>query len=231
MAVIECPEYGKGVSDKAKKYIHCVKFFVPAAIVIVVAIIGIVIYSVNVLNRENTYKEAVSLLEKGKYEEAGELFDTITGYSDVDTIQEQLTYESYAYSAVNSLKNYLNNPDPWQLYEITFYASMGTGGNSAGLGIIGISAETGDEKYPVCIMHYGTQNGSGGNTTGYALCTYDTKKGEYELLGACDPDDDDDMYDLLICKLINLYREGDDTVGNIDLARLKAVLENDAILQ
>lgn len=215
---------------------NVMKIVIPIAIVVIVAIIGIVIYNVKVIKPKNTYNEAVSLLEKGKYEEANELFDTITGYSDVDTIQEQLKYESYAYSAINSLKKYLKNPDSYQPYEITFYASMGTEENSASSSESEIAEEAEDEKYPVCIMHYGAQNGFGGNTTGYALCTYDSEKGEYELLGTCDSldeddydkNDDDDVYDLLICKLINLYREGEDTVGNIDLARLKTVLKNDA---
>lgn len=43
-----------------------------------------------------------------------------------------------------------------------------------------------------------------------------------------DASDDDDVYDLIVCKLINLYRDGDDTVGSIDLNRLKTVLKNDA---
>lgn len=64
---------------------------------------------------------------------------------------------------------------------------------------------------------------------GYAISTYDSDEGEYKTLGSCDSlnedkydkNDDDDVYDLLICKIINLYRDGDDTIGNIDLNRLK----------
>lgn len=85
-------------------------------------------------------------------------------------------------------------------------------------------------------MHYGAQNGFGGNTTGYALCSYDSETKEYNLLGTCnsldeddyDIDDEDDRYDLFICNIINLYRDGGDIVGDIDLARLKTVLKNDA---
>ncbi len=206
-----------------KSKMKVIKIVTPVAIVVIAAIIGIVIYSVKVIKPKNTYNEAVMLLEKGKYEEANELFDTITGYRDVDTIQEQLKYESYAYSAINSLKKYLKNPDSYQPYEIIFYASMGT-------------EEADIEKYPVCIMHYGAQNGFGGNTTSYAIFAYSTEKGEYDLLGSCDSldeddydaSDEDDAYDLLMCKLINLFRDGDDTIGSIDLNRLKTVLKNDA---
>lgn len=146
-----------------KSKMKVIKIVTPVAIVVIAAIIGIVIYSVKVIKPKNTYNEAVMLLEKGKYEEANELFDTITGYRDVDTIQEQLKYESYAYSAINSLKKYLKNPDSYQPYEIIFYASMGT-------------EEADIEKYPVCIMHYGAQNGFGGNTTSYAIFAYSTEK-------------------------------------------------------
>lgn len=291
MAMIQCPECGGEVSDKAKKCIHCgkilieepkrycsdcgkevptdavecpycgcpldepvaetistedrnattekskkkiMKIIVPVVAVVIVVIIGIGIYNIKVVKPKNTYNEAIALLEKGKYEEANELFGTIKGYSDVDEIQEQLKYESYAYSSINSLKKYLKNPDSYQPYEIKFYTSMGTEEDSTSSSEIVEEAE--DEKYPICIMHYGAQNGFGGNTTGYAIFTYNSDEGEYQLLGTCnsldeddyDKDDDDDVYDLFICKIINLYRDGDDTIGSIDLNRLKTVLKNDS---
>lgn len=296
MAIIQCPECGQEISDKAKKCIHCGKIFVeeqpktkicnecgkensidatecvncgcpfedekepeksvaesvstidkttkknmkkiiiPIVAVVIVAIVGVIVYNLKVVKPKNTYSEAMELLEKGKYEEADKLLDTIEGYKDVETVQEQLKYESYAYSAINSLKQYLKNPDSYQPYEITFYASMGTEEDSASSSESEIAEEADDEKYPVCIMHYGAQNGFGGNTTSYALCAYSTEKGEYDLLGTCDSldeddydaSDDDDVYDLFISKLINLYHDGEDTVGSIDLNRLKTVLKNDA---
>lgn len=290
MAMINCPECGQEISDKAKKCIHCgkvlieekpktkfcgecgkevpveatecsfcgcpldeevatqekendkkpkknmMKIIIPVVALVVVAIIGIVIYNVKVIKPKNTYNEAVALLEKGKYDEANELFATIEGYKDVETIQEQLKYESYAYSAINSLKKYLKNPDSYQPYEITFYASIGSEEGGASSSESQITEDAEDEKYPVCIMHYGAQNGFGGNTTGYAICSYDSESKEYELLGTCDSldkddydkDDEDEVYDLFICGIINLYRDGEDIVGNIDLARLKIVLKNDA---
>lgn len=290
MAMINCPECGQEISDKAKKCIHCgkvlieekpktkicgecgqevpveatecgfcgcpldevvvtqekkmdkiskknvIKIIIPVVALVVVAIISIVIYNVKVVKPKNTYNEAVTLLENGKYDEANELFSTIEGYNDVETIQEQLKYESYAYSAINSLKKYLKNPDSYQPYEITFYESTGSKENSASSSESQIIEDAENEKYPVCIMHYGAQNGFGGNTTGYAICTYDSETKEYKLLGTCDSLDEDDYdkydedeaYDLLACVLINLYRDGEDTIGNIDLARLKTVLKNDA---
>lgn len=292
MALINCPECGKEISDKAKKCIHCgkvlieeeiktkkcsecgaenpleatecvkcgcpfeeiaipqeketnnqpkkdmKKIIIPVVAVIIVAIIGVIIYNVKVVKprkieaqNKATYEEAISLLEKGKYDEANELFSTIEGYSDVEIIQEQLKYESYAYSAINDLKKYLKNPDSFQPYEIKFYASMGIESDNSDS-----DEDTGDEEYPTCIMHYGAQNGFGGNTTSYAIFHYDAEDGEYEAIGSChsldeddyDTDDEDDLWDLIICELIKSYRDGNDTVGDIDLARLKTVLKNDA---
>ena len=130
----------------------------------------------------------------------------------------------------------MKNPDSYQPYEITFYASMGTEEDSANSSESEISEGTNDEKFPVCIMHYGAQNGFGGNTTSYAICTYDSESGEYEFKGSCDSldiddyddGDEDDLYESLICGIINLYRDGGDTIGDIDLGRLKTVLKNDA---
>lgn len=104
---------------KNKKNI--VKIIIPVVIFI---IIGIVFYNIKVVKPKNIYNEAISLLEKGKYDEANNLLNTINSYSDVETLQEQLKYESYAYSAINDLKKYLKNPESYQPYEITFYASM-----------------------------------------------------------------------------------------------------------
>lgn len=212
------------------------KIIIPIVAVLLVTIIGIIIYNVKVVKPRSTYNEAITLLEKGEYDEANDLFDTIKGYKDVETIQEQLKYESYAYSAINSLKKYLKNPDSYQPYEITFYASTGNEDDNASSSESQITENIEDEKCPVCIMHYGAQNGFGGNTTGYAICSYNDESKEYELLGTCDSLDEDDYdkydkddrYDLIICSVINLYRDGGDTIGDIDFARLKTVLKNDA---
>ena len=293
MAIINCPECGKEISDKAKKCIHCgnlllkkevntricsecgkevsiedtecnfcgcpldsegtsqnmyqsnkieigtniklniKKYIVPITVALAVVVIGIVIYNVKVKRPKNTYNEAIALLEKGKYDEANELFSTIEGYNDVEVIQEQLKYESYAYSAINSLKEYLKNPDSYQPYEITFYSSMDLEENSADSDEGQITENT--EEYPVCIMHYGAQNGFGGNTTGYAIFKYDSETKAYEFLGNCDSldsgdydtDDEDELYEMLVCLKINSYKDSDNAVGSIDLSRLKMVLKND----
>lgn len=222
------------IETKPKKNIA--KIVIPIVVIVVLgAIIGLIVYNIKVVKPKNTYNEAMTLLEKGKYDEADKLLDSISGYKDVATIQEQLKYESYAYSTINDLKNYLKNPDSFQPYDITFYASMGGEEDSE-------SSETEDsteevsDKHPACIIHYGAQNGFGGNTTGYVLGYYNTEDKVYKVLGSCnsldeddyDSDDEDDLYDLLICKLVNLYIDGEDKVGDVDLSRLKTVLKNDA---
>lgn len=221
---------------EAKPKKNIAKIVIPIVVIVVLwAIIGLIVYNIKVVKPKNTYNEAMTLLEKGKYDEADKLLDSISGYKDVATIQEQLKYESYAYSTINDLKNYLKNPDSFQPYDITFYASMGGEEDSE-------SSETEDsteevsDKHPACIIHYGAQNGFGGNTTGYVLGYYNTEDKVYKVLGSCnsldeddyDSDDEDNLYDLLICKLVNLYIDGEDKVGDVDLSRLKTVLKNDA---
>lgn len=211
------------------------KIIIPVIAAVVVIAVGLIVYNVKVIKPKNTYDEAMELLEKGKYEEADKMLDSISGYKDVATIQEQLKYESYAYSTINDLKNYLKNPDSFQPYDITFYASIGGEEDSESTETEDSTEEVSD-KHPACIIHYGAQNGFGGNTTGYVLGYYNTDNKAYEILGTCnsldeddyDLDEEDDLYKLLICKLVNLYIEGEDKVGDVDMARLKTVLKNDA---
>lgn len=256
MALIKCPECGKEISDRATACPNCgcpikheedikvdgnvgedstitepkkrSKKAVYAIIGIgaLVLVGGAVMIPKQIENKKNaTYTEAVNLLEKGKYDEASELLNEIPDYKDVQTIQGQLKYESYAYSSINSLKKILKNPDSFQPYEIKFYEKLNSDENSEA-----------DNKFPICIMHYGAQNGFGGNTTGYALCYYEDEKADYELLGTCnslsesdyDKKDLDDLVDLAVCILINGYKEKGTEIGSVDLNRLKTVLKNDA---
>lgn len=221
--------------EKSKKDLK--KIIIPVIVVIIVIVMGLIIYNVKVVKPKNTYNEAMELLEKGKYEEANDILESIKNYKDVATIQEQLKYESYAYSTINDLKKYLKNPDSFQPYEVKFYASTGNNSENAD----SQEKETEDlegkeNQYPACVIHYGAQNGFGGNTTGYVLGYYSNDEKTYEILGTCDSldeddydlDDEDDVYDLIICRLINLYVDGGNEIGDIDLLRLKTVLKNDA---
>lgn len=223
--------------EKSKKDLK--KIIIPVIVAVIVIVMGLIIYNVKVVKPKNTYNEAMELLEKGKYEEANDILESIKNYKDVTTIQEQLKYESYAYSTINDLKKYLKNPDSFQPYEVKFYASMKSKDDSESVDNPDEETENLEDEeslYPTCVIHYGAQNGFGGNTTGYVLGYYSNDEKIYEILGTCnsldeddyDLDDEDDVYDLIICKLINSYVNDGNEIGDIDLSRLKTVLKNDA---
>ena len=48
-------------------------------------------------------KEAIELLENGKYEDGGKLLKTITGYKDVDIILEQIKWEVKAFECITEI--------------------------------------------------------------------------------------------------------------------------------
>lgn len=216
---------------------------IPVAVVIVMAVIGIILHNGKKETFRNAYQETVELLEKCEYDEAitlleerraereEELFSGAEESYTADMLRKQLKYESYAYSAVNSLKTYLKNPDSCEPYQIAFYNSFGLEGNWKK----DEKGKSGEEGYPVCIMKFGAKNGFGRRTTGYALCVYSAKAGEYALLGTCpsleerdyDVREDGEGSDLIICKLINRYREGKDKAGSISLDRLRKRLKAD----
>lgn len=171
------------------------------------------------IEKEETYKNALNLLEQGKYEETAALFQEIMDYKNTSELFEQMKYESYAYSCVKSFKKMLKNPDSFIPYEIEFYASS-------------------DKKdlYPVCIIYYGAQNGFGGNTTGYVLCSKENDATDYEVEGYCDSLDEnsygsdlDDLLEKIICLRINTIKKFD-RMGDIDMSRFKSVLKNEAYI-
>ena len=190
-----------------------------------------------------TYVEAENLLEQGKYDDGIELLNTIPDYPDTTETIEQAKYESYAYSAVEAVKGILKNPDSLSVYEVKFYDGFNEDDeeNTEADNTDTEASENTDEssessKYPTVVMHYGAQNGFGGNTTGYVYCNYDEENGEYELGGATneldidDLDEDDDMYLFyaLSARMINEYYDNGIEVGSINTERFNAVLKNAA---
>ena len=207
-----------------------------AVILVVVAIICAVIYNVKVvkprkLEEQNkaAYEEAIALAEKGKYEEANDLFDTIPEYEDVETLQEQLFYESRVFQCVKSIKERLKNPDSLQIYEVVFFSKEYKDevyvSDSMMEALNKLIADEGGE--PVVLMRYGAQNGFGGNTTSYAMFVYLNDK--YEFLGSCDTLDSDEVDDddKQICEIINTIMEYFKTTGDVDIDRIKRVLKSD----
>ncbi len=237
----ECPHCGCpvetekiAVAEKPKKNMK--KLIIPIVIVVIVAIIGIVIYNIKVVQPQKleaqnkaTYEEAIGLLEKGKYEEANEIFTTISDYEDVSVLQEQLFYESRVFQCIKSIKERLKNPDSLQVYEVVFFSKEYNDDVNATdemkEALNALISDSGDE--PVVLMRYGAQNGFGGNTTSYAMFVYLEDK--YQFLGSCDTLDEDEVDDddEQICTIINTIKDYFKTTGNVDIDRIKKVLKDD----
>lgn len=202
-----------------KWYEAIVVIGIPVAVVIVMAVIGIILYNGKKKTFHDAYQETVELLEKCEYDEAialleerrmereEELFFEAEEDYTADTVRKQLKYETYAYSAVNSLKTYLKNPDSCEPYQIAFYNSFGLEGKWKK----DEKEKSGEEDYPVCILKFGAKNGFGRKTTGYALCVYSRKTGEYALLGTC-PSLEERDYDV---------REDGELSGFVRFCRIK----------
>lgn len=226
----------KETEGKPKKNLKRIIIPIVAAVVVIVTGL-IVIYNVTVVKPKNTYNEAMALLEKGKYNDADKLLRAIDGYKDVDEIREQVKYESCAYSAVNAVKGILKNPDSISVYEIKFYSGKKGAENSESTDE---SDTLIDVNHPYITIHYGAQNGFGGNTESYALCAYSQEEEEYKLDAYTKSDDiekikedydsDDDEYFvyMLGAALLKGYEKNGNEVGSIDMARFKAILKNDA---
>lgn len=229
------------VKSKAVKK-NFTKILIPIALVALVAVIGTTVYNIKVVKPKKieaqnkaTYEEAIELLEKGKYEEGNELLLTIPDYKDVDTILEQVKWETYIYSCVSQIKQYLKNPDSFTLYEVAFYLDDETHGIYASL------LKNVDLSYPAIIFRSGAQNGFGGNTTGYELFYY-IKDSGYTYVGSCDYLDEDEYYyddgelkdkdngamEVMLCNEINNIRKKSEEVGTVDINRIKTVLKSDA---
>lgn len=226
------------VKSKAVKK-NLTKMLIPIALVAFIAVVGTTVYNIKVVKPKKieaknkaTYEEAIELLEKGKYEEGNELLLTIPDYKDVDTILEQVKWETKVYECITDIRQYLKNPDSLQVYEVVFYneykENIDERKKSAMEELVKLA---GGE--PVCVMRSGGQNGFGGNTTDYSLFLYSESDGVYKYAGSCDTlneddIDDDDKEEVAICGLINLYKDNLMEVGNVDLARIKTIIKNDS---
>lgn len=227
-------------NNKSRKGKKKIIILIVALVTVVMA--GIVIYNVRVLQprkkaeqNATTYKEAMELLEKGKYEDGKELLESIEEYKDVDLVLEQIKWESYVYECVNDFKQWLKNPDSFTLYEVAFYL------DDESHGMYGSFMEEIDFSYPAIIFRSGAQNGFGGNTTGYELFYY-VKDTGYTCFGSCDSLNEDDYYDedgeiideedgtmdVLLCMEINSLMEEAEQIGEVDMSRIKSVLKNEA---
>ena len=180
------------------------------------------------LKAELASKQAEAYMIQGKYEEADAMLASIEQTDDVVRLREELSYESRAFSCIKAIKKVLKNPDSLSIYEITFYPDT----------VKDTEASTEDntvykETEPSCVMHYGAQNGFGGNTTSYAYFTWGGE--EYSLLGAVNSLDADDLnsksddywYDYLVLIAIQGAMEKE-PVGSLNLERVQTLLKNNS---
>lgn len=220
------------VMESQTKKSKGIKVLIPIIIaVVVIAIIGGVVYNMKVIKPKKTYDEAVTLLEGGKYDEANELFNSITGYEDVDTLQEELKYESRVFQCIKSIKERLKNPDSLQVYEVVFFSKEYKNdievNDKMKEALDKLIGKIGNE--PVCLMRYGAQNGFGGNTTSYGFFTYQSDNDAYTYLGSCNTLDKDKVDDdeETICSIINMIMDNFKEEGNVDIDRIKTIIKDD----
>lgn len=110
MALINCPECGKEISDMVKRCPNCgypikkktnSRIIVVTVIVLSICIIGGVVYNQIVLKPLRTYKDAVALYEQEKYDEASLLFDKISNYKDVPEYKKLIETENAYQEAID----------------------------------------------------------------------------------------------------------------------------------
>lgn len=261
MALIECPECGKEISDKASNCPNCgcpinttedniseqpqlthispkvqnvdIKKFLPIiAIVAIVAIAGVFLYNLKVVQPRNKYEEATALLEEGKYQEGKEILETIKGYKDTDKILEQIKWESIACECITDLAQYLKNPDSLQIHEIVFYSGEKEDINED-LKVLKNRMKNLIDKTkerPVCLIYSSAQNGLGGNSSSYSIFEY--QESSYKYIGSCDTLDEDEINrdgdDYPTYLVIKLCHGTLEKVGDVDLSRIKTIIKNDA---
>ena len=220
-------------AKKPKKNLK--KIIIPIVAAVVVIAVGLIIYNVKVVRpqkireiNDTTYKEAIELLDNGKYEEAEELLGTIPDYENVNEIKEQIYYETRVYQCIKSLKERLKNPDSLQVYDVVFLSNQYRDGalDSVKEAFKEITDNT---DVVAVVMSYGAQNGFGGNTTSYAMFINEGDKYVYFCSShTLDKDEADDDDDKDACENINIMLDNFEQVGSVNMDRIKTVLKNDA---
>ena len=174
-----------------------------------------------------TYNEALDYLNKADYENAHKLLLDIPDYEGVEELQEQIHYETRVYQGLMSIKENLKNPDSLQFYDCIFVNNTPKEDtNPEADEVIQKMFEEVISGEPILIIHYGAQNGLGGNTESIAVVLY-TETG-YQKIASCHTLDidkvDDDEYD--ICWFINYLLDNYEIEGNIDENRIKSILKD-----
>lgn len=169
------------------------------------------------------YCQALSLCEKGNYKSAYSILMNIKDYEKTSTLLKQIYYETRLFEGLNDLKLYMKNPDSLTLKSVAFYYSKST--------------DTGSVctiDNPACVIFSAGQNGFGGYSSSYSLCTNNNDKDSYQYVGSCNSLNASD-YNLsnknekvkwVICKVINLHKKTMEIVNAVDMDRVSAIIES-----
>ena len=121
MALVNCPECNKEISDKSKTCINCgytfksnmkvnkkVIAFTLIIFCIILIVLLIVYFNYKTYKKpKQDYDTAISLAEHGKYEEAINILNQLgDSYENVVTLKDELKYESKLYICINNLKKF-----------------------------------------------------------------------------------------------------------------------------
>lgn len=181
--------------------------------------------------QEETYSQAIDLLEKGKYDEGKELLETIEDYKDVSTILEQIKWESKAYSCINDIRKGLKNPDSLYIKDIAFFSPDPKDGlSSSELKEANKMSEIFCAKgEPVILFFVSGENGFGGSGSGYYAFMYGSDG--YESLGFCSslkPEKCANDDEKTISEIMNDCGKYLKVVGEVDLDRIHTIVKDQA---
>lgn len=225
MAMIQCPECGQEISDKAKKCIHCGKVFVEEVLPkkfcsdcgkeIAIDAVECPYCGCPI---EDDREECVSKLENGKRKSIKRFIVAITGIVVIAIIAVLIINfvganlsedEQLAYQNAVEMKSRMRDPDSFRLYDEMF--------------LLKHHDDDGNVDYIYTIFKYGGANGYGAIMTDEAIF----KDGEYIMDYADEPDEDDRDYmkQLMVKADLALYvLLGDEDVWemvDIDIEKIK----------
>lgn len=225
MAMIQCPECGQEISDKAKKCIHCGKILIEEVLPkkfcsdcgkeITIDAVECPYCGCPV---EDDREEYASKTENGKRKDIKKFIVPITGIVVIAIIAVLIINfigsnlnedEQLAYQNAVEMKSMMRDPDSFRLYDEMF--------------LLKHHDDEGNVDYIYTIFKYGGANGYGAITTDEAIF----KDGEYIMDYADEPDEDDRDYmeQLMVKADLALFMiSGDEDVWemvDIDIEKIK----------
>lgn len=243
MALINCPECRKSISDNSNKCIYCgypikkaknthslVTIFI--SIIVIIFVIVTIIFVIP----KKIYDNALHTYNNGNYTKAIKMLEKIKFYDSTELTIEQLRWEYKVYQCVQSGKETLKNPDSYKIYDVKFYLSKSTMENTL---IFCNTSESDAENYPAIVIKYTATNGFGGIVTSYDLFFYDSKNKSYIFAGLCDSLDissyssdsltENERAKAYFCKVINRYIDENGEISNININinRLNKIIKYD----